>query len=105
MDLDAYRHLRAEARRHARRAQDADDLVQDALLIALTGVVLLVCLALAWLVARHFGLSAEVALLIGLGTAICGASASYSGLLTIGSTAVCIRRISARKWMKSLSSK
>jgi DNA-directed RNA polymerase specialized sigma24 family protein len=35
MDLDAYRHLRAEARRHARRAQDADDLVQDALLIAL----------------------------------------------------------------------
>lgn len=36
MDLDAYRHLRAEARRHARRAQDADDLVQDALLIALT---------------------------------------------------------------------
>ena len=35
MDLDAYRHLRAEARRHARRAADADDLVQDALLIAL----------------------------------------------------------------------
>lgn len=43
--------------------------------IALTGVVLLLCLALAWLVARRFGLSAEVALLIGLGTAICGASA------------------------------
>ena len=35
MDLAAYRRLRAEARRHARRAQDADDLVQDALLIAL----------------------------------------------------------------------
>lgn len=35
MDLDTYRHLRAEARRHARRAADADDLVQDALLIAL----------------------------------------------------------------------
>lgn len=35
MDLDAYRRLRAEARRHARRAEDADDLVQDALLIAL----------------------------------------------------------------------
>ena len=35
MDADAYRRLRAEARRHARRAVDADDLVQDALLIAL----------------------------------------------------------------------
>lgn len=35
MNLDTYRHLRAEARRHARRAADADDLVQDALLIAL----------------------------------------------------------------------
>ena len=35
MDLAFYRHLRAEARRHARRATDADDLVQDALLIAL----------------------------------------------------------------------
>lgn len=35
MDLDTYRRLRTEARRHARRAQDADDLVQDALLIAL----------------------------------------------------------------------
>jgi DNA-directed RNA polymerase specialized sigma24 family protein len=35
MDIDAYRRLRAEARRHARRAADADDLVQDALLIAL----------------------------------------------------------------------
>lgn len=35
MNLDTYRHLRAEARRHARRAGDADDLVQDALLIAL----------------------------------------------------------------------
>lgn len=35
MDLEAYRRLRAEARRHARRAADADDLVQDALLIAL----------------------------------------------------------------------
>ncbi len=35
MNLDAYLRLRAEARRHARRAADADDLVQDALLIAL----------------------------------------------------------------------
>lgn len=35
MNLDAYRHLRAKARRHSRRAADADDLVQDALLIAL----------------------------------------------------------------------
>lgn len=35
MNLDAYRHLRTEALRHARRAADADDLVQDALLIAL----------------------------------------------------------------------
>ncbi|GAA4784333.1 RNA polymerase sigma factor [Lysobacter hankyongensis] len=35
MDLAAYRRLRTEARRHARRAADADDLVQDALLIAL----------------------------------------------------------------------
>lgn len=35
MDLDAYRRLRTEARRHARRAADVDDLVQDALLIAL----------------------------------------------------------------------
>lgn len=35
MNLDAYRHLRAEARRVARKAQDADDLVQEALLIAL----------------------------------------------------------------------
>jgi RNA polymerase sigma factor (sigma-70 family) len=35
MNLDTYRHLRTEARRHVRRAQDADDLVQDALLIAL----------------------------------------------------------------------
>ncbi len=35
MDLDTYRRLRTEARRHARRAADADDLVQDALLIAL----------------------------------------------------------------------
>lgn len=35
MDLAAYRRLRAEARRHTRRAADADDLVQDALLIAL----------------------------------------------------------------------
>ena len=31
MDVDTYRRLRAEARRHARRAADADDLVQDAL--------------------------------------------------------------------------
>lgn len=35
MNLDTYRRLRAEARRHACRAADADDLVQDALLIAL----------------------------------------------------------------------
>lgn len=35
MDLDAYRRLRIEAQRHARRTADADDLVQDALLIAL----------------------------------------------------------------------
>ncbi len=35
MDLDAYLRLRAQARRHTRRAADADDLVQDALLIAL----------------------------------------------------------------------
>jgi DNA-directed RNA polymerase specialized sigma24 family protein len=35
MDLETYRRLRVEARRHARRAADADDLVQDALLIAL----------------------------------------------------------------------
>ena len=35
MDLHAYRRLREEACRHARRAHDADDVVQDALLIAL----------------------------------------------------------------------
>jgi DNA-directed RNA polymerase specialized sigma24 family protein len=35
MNLDTYLHLHAEARRHARCAVDADDLVQDALLIAL----------------------------------------------------------------------
>ncbi len=35
MDINAYRRLRTEARRHARKAQDADDLVQDALLAAL----------------------------------------------------------------------
>ncbi len=35
MNLETYRRLRSEARRHARKAQDADDLVQDALLIAL----------------------------------------------------------------------
>jgi DNA-directed RNA polymerase specialized sigma24 family protein len=35
MDLETYRILRAEARRHARRTADVDDLVQDALLIAL----------------------------------------------------------------------
>ena len=35
MNLDTYRHLLTEARRHTRRAVDADDLVQDALLIAL----------------------------------------------------------------------
>ncbi len=35
MDLATYRRLRSEARRIARNAQDADDLVQDALLVAL----------------------------------------------------------------------
>ena len=35
MDLETYRQLRSEARRHARRAEDTDDLLQDALLIAL----------------------------------------------------------------------
>ena len=35
MNLDAYLRLRAQARRNTRRAADADDLVQDALLIAL----------------------------------------------------------------------
>lgn len=35
MDLSAYRTLRAQARRLARSAEDADDLVQDALVAAL----------------------------------------------------------------------
>ncbi|MBX3712572.1 MAG: sigma-70 family RNA polymerase sigma factor [Lysobacter sp.] len=35
MDVGAYRRLRSEARRHVRDATDADDLVQDALLVAL----------------------------------------------------------------------
>jgi DNA-directed RNA polymerase specialized sigma24 family protein len=35
MDLDLYRELRVQARRLARRAEDADDLVQDALLAGL----------------------------------------------------------------------
>lgn len=35
MDVGLYRRLRAAARRHARDAADADDLVQDALLVAL----------------------------------------------------------------------
>lgn len=35
MDLDTYRQLRSEARRHARKPEDSDDLLQDALLIAL----------------------------------------------------------------------
>lgn len=35
MDVDLYRRLRAAARHHVRDAADADDLVQDALLIAL----------------------------------------------------------------------
>lgn len=35
MDLDTYRELRLHARRLSRRAEDADDLVQDALLAAL----------------------------------------------------------------------
>ncbi len=35
MDLDDYRSLRSQARRHTRRAQDADDLVQDVLVAAL----------------------------------------------------------------------
>ena len=35
MDLETYRQLRSEARRHVRKANDTDDLLQDALLIAL----------------------------------------------------------------------
>lgn len=35
MDLETYRQLRGEARRHARKPEDSDDLLQDALLIAL----------------------------------------------------------------------
>jgi DNA-directed RNA polymerase specialized sigma24 family protein len=35
MDLDTYRRLRTEARRHTRKSDDADDLLQDAMLIAL----------------------------------------------------------------------
>ncbi|MEQ1512648.1 MAG: sigma factor [Lysobacteraceae bacterium] len=35
MDIETYRRLRAEARRHVRKAEDTDDLLQDALLIAL----------------------------------------------------------------------
>ncbi|NOT89020.1 MAG: sigma-70 family RNA polymerase sigma factor [Lysobacter sp.] len=35
MDLDTYRQLRSEARRHTRKPEDSDDLLQDALLIAL----------------------------------------------------------------------
>jgi RNA polymerase sigma factor (sigma-70 family) len=35
MDLEIYRQLRSEARRHVRKAEDTDDLLQDALLIAL----------------------------------------------------------------------
>ncbi len=35
MDLETYRQLRSEARRHVRKAEDTDDLLQDALLIAL----------------------------------------------------------------------
>ena len=35
MDLEAYRKLLSRARRHSRRAQDADDLVQDTLIAAL----------------------------------------------------------------------
>jgi RNA polymerase sigma factor (sigma-70 family) len=35
MDLDDYRRLRSQARRHSRRPQDADDLVQDVLVAAL----------------------------------------------------------------------
>ena len=35
MDIDLYRRLRSVARRHARNAAEAEDLVQDALLIAL----------------------------------------------------------------------
>jgi len=35
VDVSAYRSLRAQARRLARRAEDADDLVQDALIAAL----------------------------------------------------------------------
>jgi len=35
MDLEAYRRLRNRARRHTRRGQDADDLVQDVLVAAI----------------------------------------------------------------------
>ena len=35
MDLEAYRRLRSRARQYSRRAQDTDDLVQDALIAAL----------------------------------------------------------------------
>jgi DNA-directed RNA polymerase specialized sigma24 family protein len=56
MDVGAYRRLRSEARRHARDAADADDLVQDALLIALEqGRDALDATSLPWLsgVIRH----------------------------------------------------
>lgn len=56
MDIGAYRRLRSEARRHARDAADADDLVQDALLVALEqGRDALDAASLPWLsgVIRH----------------------------------------------------
>lgn len=50
MDLDTYRRLRVEARRHARSVTDAEDLLQDALLIALErGDEDRVTLSSAWL--------------------------------------------------------
>lgn len=56
MDVGLYRRLRAAARRHARDAADADDLVQDALLVALeTGRDALDDASMPWLsgVIRH----------------------------------------------------
>lgn len=56
MDADAYRRLRNEARRHARNAAEVDDLVQDALLVALEqGRDALDATSLPWLsgVIRH----------------------------------------------------
>ncbi len=56
MDIDLYRRLRDTARHHARAASDVDDLVQDALLVALeAGRESLDASSLPWLsgVIRH----------------------------------------------------